>query len=648
MAKWKGEGPARSDTGTSIRGRISAPIPIDDDEFPIRSPGTGMATPLGNDGLDMLAVRGSTTSGRPASALSRDVSSTFPPAGQPYEGVPAPGHRAPQPSGLRNSELNEVNESNEPTLPNEKPPQRKKSTFKSAMSKLFGKKRKSVVPENNANPTRHEQHQSDPSAMMNMTRDTKSSSFSQKRTVSLPINEFNRALRSHSVDPNNLLEEPENEAQQNGHSIQAAEQTRPRGATIPSRIFTSSRGPGFSDFTGLSPRPVSSHARGSQVTEEVVENIGYAVTKGSHPNRRSRSLGQLREAAAANDVSRRRSDEIRYWRASYDQGALSPMSSNKADADEPLILDHPELPAQPQEPPQPFNFGPMGEMAGMKITQAASLDTRVSRLEERMIHMEKVISQFQHRAQMGHLQLQDPPKRNSRHEQPARYSRDLSLPNSKDQTSQNPATYNNQAETSFGSSRPSTTSTSNSYQPTFDGRSSPPSFLSSAPPTSAQDASRPLSTSTTIRGYPPSSPIISKSQPPTMDQIKTLTNMILAEQVARRNLEAQIQILQQQLAATKPNRKIPSYPTPGSEQIRNPLDQQHIENFSGFDPDDSSDDEDQYGTENFMTPKEEQDNFSSSEEHFIENDIRVPPRTMSLSQMTMKQVNGGVHPSINF
>src|SRR5882672_8184162 len=33
-------------------GKISAPIPIPDDEFPIRTPGTGMAVPLGTDGIE--------------------------------------------------------------------------------------------------------------------------------------------------------------------------------------------------------------------------------------------------------------------------------------------------------------------------------------------------------------------------------------------------------------------------------------------------------------------------------------------------------------------------------------------------------------------------------------------------------------------
>jgi len=133
-----------------------------------------------------------------------------------------------------------------------------------------------------------------------------------------------------------------------------------------------------------------------------------AVTSGSHPKRRSRSLGEMREAASVHTVARRRSDEIRYWRESYDPGILSPLSSHKAEAEEPIVIDEPEdnRDDEPQEQPQPFNFGPLGEMAGMKITQAASLDTRVRRLEERMLKMERVLYSRQNRSSAYHVRQQ--------------------------------------------------------------------------------------------------------------------------------------------------------------------------------------------------------------------------------------------------
>src|SRR6187402_3399384 len=49
----------RQNTATSIRGKtISHPIPFpDDDEFPIRTPGTGIAMPLGSDAESQLRMR---------------------------------------------------------------------------------------------------------------------------------------------------------------------------------------------------------------------------------------------------------------------------------------------------------------------------------------------------------------------------------------------------------------------------------------------------------------------------------------------------------------------------------------------------------------------------------------------------------------
>jgi hypothetical protein len=206
-----------------------------------------------------------------------------------------------------------------------------------------------------------------------LSRSPKGTGLSQQRSASLPINEFNRALRSHSTATEDF---PLTEASYtNRESLPVDGSTKPRRATTPSRLWTPNRALGYGDWTGLSPRPASSHARGSHVIsdEEPEGIVGIAL---SHPNRKSRSVGELREPQVMNSVvTRRRSDEIRYWRESYDPAVLSPMSSNKAEAEELILADEADI-AQPEdyeEPPQPFSFGPIGEMAGMKITQAASL-----------------------------------------------------------------------------------------------------------------------------------------------------------------------------------------------------------------------------------------------------------------------------------
>ncbi|KAL3423744.1 hypothetical protein PVAG01_05491 [Phlyctema vagabunda] len=648
--KWKSDGPARANTSASIRGNISAPIPkADDDEFPIRSPGTSIAMPV--DSVDRhQGIRGSTVSGRPTSALSRDISATVPSTRSSHESPPA-ARRAIQPSGLRNSEISM------PTTIEDQPPQRKKSSLRSALGRLFGKKRKSIgVEENELSPkeSRKDQHRSDPYMLNRPLKDT---NFSQKRSTSLPINEYNRALRSHSVGPDSLLiQENPRESQ----DIEYSEaQTRPRRATTPSRSYTPSKAPGYVDWTGLSPRPVSSYARGSKaISEDDAEAIGYAVTKGSHPNRRSRSLGHLRNAIGQDTLPRRRSDEIKYWRESYIPGALSPMSSNKPETEEPILPDQPEMPTyiEPQEPPQPFNFGPMGEMAGMKITQAASLETRVSRLETRLVEIEKVVSQIQHRTHLGHVQLQDPPKRDSRQDGTAigtrrRGESEVTLSKHSSQLSQNQAIYDKQTQSSlYGSSRPSTTSTNGSYRPSYNEGSSPPSFLSSTHNISKQDSSRPLSTTTTVRAYPSSPP---KGNFLTTEHFANLTNMILAEQAARENLESIVNTLKGQLASSiQASRKTSSYATLGSLEKRNENGQVNA-NLFAFEADDSSDDEGRFGTENFSTPREERPSFNPDEESFAGmGGSKSPPRTLSLSQITMKtlseQHQNRIQPGMNF
>lgn len=195
---------------------------------------------------------------------------------------------------------------------------------------------------------------------------------------------------------------------------------RKRAATVINTNITAagiiprSRG---EDWAGLSPRPASTHARGSRFTEEDPDAIGRAITSDSGGGdlghkRRSRSLSQLNEVALEQGGGRRRSDEIRYWRESYDvPGPLSPMSSVPNDNDTEAHEENYELGRVsmsvagsaadriPKTPPQPFHFGSvasMNEMAGMKITQAVTLEERFGNLEVRMIKLERVVDQLCH------------------------------------------------------------------------------------------------------------------------------------------------------------------------------------------------------------------------------------------------------------
>jgi hypothetical protein len=180
--KWRTEGPARTNTGSSIRGepsfewlqyiflidsvlgKISAPIPIPDDEFPIRTPGTGIAVPLGTESteprlrasiaaeLDNTAMQ----TGIPIAAVDQDVPVLpTPDQAQPFREIHI--RRTNQPSSQRDSGTSV------PSGSSMGKPQRKKSSFRSALGRLFGKKSKnggSSPPEHGASGMRAGQHRS--------------------------------------------------------------------------------------------------------------------------------------------------------------------------------------------------------------------------------------------------------------------------------------------------------------------------------------------------------------------------------------------------------------------------------------------------------------------------------------------------------
>ena len=386
--------------------------------------------------------------------------------------------------------------------------------------------------------------------------------------------------------------------------------------------------------------------------------IGTAVTSGSHPNRRSRSVGEMRDTALRTTVSRRRSDEIRYWRESYDPGLRSPMSSNRAEEQEPILAEAEHHPCDilVDAQPQPFNFGPMGELAGMKITQAASLETRVHRLEDRVSKMERMIS----RSLENMAQEPGSSKRRSRNGSTVGQNaveEEMALPRHR-QHLHDPMPPKVRSA-SYGSSRPSTNDTHNSYHPSFDNSTfSPTSTHPTSQPllSASQTTARPLSTSTTIRGLPPSSPV-SKDGFLTGEHYTLLTNLILNEQSARQHLESVISTLQEQVRALSSHSQQYTMTGSGSER-----DHDHkIGEFSSFEQDDSEDDGEAryiHDEDVFQTPREEFSGGFGEDAIFgtgnggellrnsaSEEVKRRDDRTLSLSQITMGK---GVQHALNF
>ncbi|KAI0890552.1 uncharacterized protein GGS22DRAFT_14995 [Annulohypoxylon maeteangense] len=375
---------------SSLRGRISGPMPMDD-EFPIRQPGHGIAhegkpEPPESRAEDQPASRVENTP--PSDVVRADNIDSVTPDGpsQASNSSASPRQqKTARPTTLRYSTVSDGTDVDRP--------QRKRSTLKSTLGRLFKRKKKSTGGTSISEGRFTGSGEEDASASNRVQKETES-----KRSVSLPVTDYDRALRSHSIGPDDMMAITSARS-----SLQVDPALLRRRAASSNRILSGRIKDFDGEIIGLSPRPASTHGRGGNLSrQDDPEDIGRAITSDSRTHRRrSRSLSQLNDTAVGHIRVRKRSDEIRYWRESFNHPILSPNSST-VNNDDPVIVDtdagtQPETPAEPPEqippktPPQPFNFGPM---FGMKITQAASLEDRIATLEVRNQKLEKILSQL--------------------------------------------------------------------------------------------------------------------------------------------------------------------------------------------------------------------------------------------------------------
>ena len=162
--KWKREPIARTNTGLSIRAKgISGPIPLpDDDEFPIRTPGAGIATPLGEDGVEQQPFfRGSVVDRPDSTVLVAGNTATVDFGAQTVERGDTPSVRPPireSPPIQDRRSLVQASISSKPSASSVGKPERKKSSLKVVLGRLFGRKQKASQPTNLT--VRAEQHRS--------------------------------------------------------------------------------------------------------------------------------------------------------------------------------------------------------------------------------------------------------------------------------------------------------------------------------------------------------------------------------------------------------------------------------------------------------------------------------------------------------
>lgn len=201
--------------------------------------------------------------------------------------------------------------------------------------------------------------------------------------MSMPLSEKDRALRSHSIG---LKDRLAIESARDSLRAESNFSRRRPGTQSLQRSYRRS-----DELFGLTPRPASMSGKITKATVHIddPEDIGRAISSDQIDpkslKRRSRSLTALALVGNNRSVERRRSGEIRYWRASYDPEYKSPMSSAHPEHDDQEgHVDGMEEPMGeiPKAPLEPFPFSDAG-LAGLKITVVANLETRISKLEDR-------------------------------------------------------------------------------------------------------------------------------------------------------------------------------------------------------------------------------------------------------------------------
>lgn len=334
---------------------------------------------------------------------------------------------------------------------------------------------------------------------------------------------------------------------------------RPRRASLPSLILNAEEKEAICQaITGIGIQDVQEN------TAET--NIGFAVTSGSNPKRRSRSAGTFRDHQAAKEHRmspiqwrqwRRRSDEIKFWRESTD--GISPILGSTTFPESESLQRPPERSPSNQSvkvlrnPPGndeeleddrgDFNFGlPTGAMENQG---PVGLEERVVTLEIKLMDFEYAISKLQ----AGRMLRRDEGSNSvfSTYPQASNDSQDQDQPHS-------PAYHRKRP--SEDSSAPSSTQSERMTTPSH--KAQVPSRTPQSQTTIKPDP-RPTSVATTLRaGHSHRS---SRNSFPglTVEHYTTLITLIRHEQSARVQLEHQVSALQQQLQLLSTSRNFRNF-----------------------------------------------------------------------------------------
>lgn len=319
---------------------------------------------------------------------------------------------------------------------------------------------------------------------------------------------------------------------------------RPRRASVPSLVLNKQEMQAVdAAMTGLG-------LQDAQEPTVDAQTIGFAVTNGSNPRRRSRSVGAFRDSAHRMSPIqwrrwRRRSDEIRYWRASPDltslnlKGLDSPQMAQKDDND---TVDEGEGEGDIGEHNGDFNFGLPADT--MQNQERIGLEERLVTMEIKLMDFEYAISKLQ----AGSI---SPSRRHSQH---------IRMDERQDAI--------------------------DSYLPSDQQVATEPSpmIIQETPPMAASQwvkdiipNPRPTSVATTLKAGHSDQPIVprkgsldfstrSSLTGLTIDHYTTLITLIRNEQASRQRLEQQVSVLQGRLDALSPPYSTPSHAHSMSQQ----------------------------------------------------------------------------------
>ncbi|OCK84973.1 hypothetical protein K432DRAFT_400631 [Lepidopterella palustris CBS 459.81] len=500
------------------------------------------------------------------------------------------------------------------------PKKRRKSGLRNVFRKMFGRRSKDAIKRDSAQ--RHGYHRSDPGVLTSVPEKpgekAGSSSFSpaDKRISNIPVRELEllNPLGSHLPFPMNVNAPQELSPPHDYLTFDSPPMIQRRRATLPSIVLSGAEVAALSAvWSGSGARVLSWEEQGQANIPS--PEIGVALSSPTH-KRRSRSAGALRDLSKNHDeIPRRRSAEIRYWRTSGMDRSASVYSTHT-----PLPQSEENVPGEIRDEPEAVTVGfldepgaiPTVDLVDSKMTDDAvhspqpiqalyfgaltnefselhenaveadveaslPLEERVKRLENGMQALESSLHRLTGRSHRQTIILENAPKgRRSRQRSSSTVRDDHSRQSSKSSSHTEPLTEQGQGLPGPGPPSPLLPPTflkSPSSAGSHTGQMSSFPHLAKTPsphPRSSANLALPQASAPASQSASPQPPAIS-NQPDPAEQFAAVYTILRHERAARKALEKQVIALQQEVQDLRmiahKLAHATAYPTPSPDAI---------------------------------------------------------------------------------